>query len=107
MSEELARVLARADLVTAVDQPEWTTRTFADLARLALEQAERIAWLERDGKCQSMHKQDARIATLEGLLRELEWETCPISEQEECVWCMNRAPDHADDCRLAAALGEK
>ena len=37
----------------------------ADLARLALEQAERIAWLERDGKCQSMHKQDARIARLE------------------------------------------
>ena len=38
-----------------------------DLARLALERAERIAWLERDGKCQSLHKQDARIARLEAV----------------------------------------
>jgi len=76
-----------------------------DLARLVLEQAERIEDLEAGQETLPILKRQCeRIATFEGLLRELEWEICPISEQEECVWCMNRAPDHANDCRLAAAL---
>ena len=61
----------------------------ADLARLALEQAERIAWLERDGKCQSMHKQDARIARLEAVVEAARerHDGCEVAGTSRCGVC--------------------
>ena len=60
-----------------------------DLARLALEQAERIAWLERDGKCQSMHKQDARIARLEAVVEAARerHDGCEVAGTSRCGVC--------------------
>ncbi|MCP4437076.1 MAG: hypothetical protein GY913_21590 [Proteobacteria bacterium] len=58
--------------------------TIANLARLVLEQAE-------------------RIATLEGLLRETEWCSDGLGGGW-CPFCEEPPPHHADDCRLAAAL---